>query len=155
MTTVEHDARQRLVRFAARQRIDDRELDREIDAAHRAGLTQRQISDIVGTLSQTTIQRRLRRLSADPSLLRETPAELIDRRAAGLMDDATMMERLLNWRYDFGHVRTMDGVATDAYVSGDWDDVELAFFLDLLTRKEFARLADRQTNLTGRAIHDQ
>ncbi|MEN4421055.1 hypothetical protein [Mycobacteroides chelonae] len=70
-------------------RINERELERAIyRAAYGADLSQRRISDIVGTYSQATVQRILRRIAADPSLLNQTPTEIIDRRAAGLAEAA-------------------------------------------------------------------
>lgn len=153
MRTVERNAAvERLARTAARGRVYDRDLDRDIYyAARDAHLSQRQISDIVRTRSQATVQRILRRLSEDPFLLEETPAEVIDRRAAGLIDSETMMDKLLNWKYTFGHVPRIDGVATDAYMSGDWDEIELAYYRDLLSDEEFTRLAERQKDLIERA----
>jgi hypothetical protein len=137
-------ARQRLAVKAARQRVDERELERAIyHAANHAGLSQRQISDIAGIHSQATVQRILRRLTEDPSLLDETPAEIIDHRAAGMIDDHDMMERLLNWKYSFGGVVRVEGVATDAYRTGDWDDIEMAFYRGLLKDDEFQALAAR------------
>ncbi|OIN78874.1 winged helix-turn-helix domain-containing protein [Mycobacterium malmoense] len=137
-------AQERLVAKAARKRVDERELERAIyQAANHAGLSQRQISDIVGIHSQATVQRILRRLTEDPSLLDETPAEIIDRRAAGMIGDRSMMERLLNWKYSFGGVVRIDGVATDAYTTGDWDDIEMAFYRGLLSDDEFQALAAR------------
>jgi transposase len=57
-------AEKRLAVKAARQRVDERELERAIyQAANHAGLSQRQISDIVGIRSQPTVQRILRRLT--------------------------------------------------------------------------------------------
>ena len=138
-------ARERLAVKAARQRVDERDLDRAIcHAATHDGLSQRQISDVVGGRSQATVQRILRRLTEDPSLLAETPAEIIDRRTAGMIDDHDMMERLLNWKYSFGGVVRIAGVATDAYTTGDWDDIEMAFYRGLLSDDEFQALAERQ-----------
>jgi hypothetical protein len=143
-------AQKRLAVKAARQRIDERELERAIfQAANHAGLSQRQISDIVGIHSQATVQRILRRLTEDPSLLDETPAEIIDRRVAGMIDDHEMMERLLNWKYSFGGVVRIDGVATDAYTTGDWDDIEMAFYRGLLGDDEFQALATRHLKSMG------
>ncbi|PQM45001.1 hypothetical protein C1Y40_04840 [Mycobacterium talmoniae] len=137
-------AQERLAARAARQRIDERELERAIyQAANYAGMSQRQISDVVGIHSQATVQRILRRLTEDPSLLAETPAEIIDRRAAGLIGTEEMMETLLKWDYSFGSVVHIDGVATDAYTTGDWDAIEMAFYRGLLSDDEFQALADR------------
>jgi hypothetical protein len=124
-----HQRQQRLTVKAARQRIDERDLERAIfEAANHAGLSQRQISGIVGIHSQATVQRILRRLTENPALLDETPAEIIDNRAAGLTNTKDMMDRLLNWKYSFGGVVRVDGVATDAYATGDWDEIEMAFY---------------------------
>jgi hypothetical protein len=143
-------AQERLAVKAARQRVDERELERAIyQAANLAGLSQRQISDIVGIHSQATVQRILRRLTKEPSLLDETPAEIIDRRAAGRISDHDMMERLLNWKYSFGGVVRIDGVATDAYTADDWDDIEMAFYRGLLSDDEFQALATRRLKNAG------
>lgn len=102
----------------------------------------------MGGRSQATVQRILRRLGEDPSLLEEKPAEIIDRRAAGMIDDQSMMDRLLNWKYSFGAVVRIEGVATDAYTTGDWDDIEMAFYRGVLSGDEFQALAERQlTNI--------
>lgn len=156
MTITDTRAEQDLIRTAARSRVDDLELNRAIYRASQvAKLSQRQISAIVGKPSQATIQRILVRFAEDPSLLDETPAEVIDKRAAGLIDDDTMMDKLLNWQYTFGHVPSVDGVATDAYSSGDWDDIEQAYYLDQLTDDEFARLVERHKAHLERAAHAQ
>lgn len=151
MTTEAHQtlAQRRLAAKAARQRVDERELEREIyDAATVQGLTQRQISDLVGTQSQATIQRLLRRVSEDPNQLDETPAEVIDKRTAGIITTEEMMNTLLTWHYTFGQVARIGDVATDAYITGDWDAIETAYYQGQLTDDEFQQLADRQRNAT-------
>jgi len=152
MKTAERNALDRLARTAARQRLDRRELERAIFDGRKAGLTQRQISDKLGIHSQTTVQRILRRLDEDPSLLEKKPAEVIDRYAVGEISAESMMDQLLNWTYSFGSVARINGVATDAYMSGDWDDIERAFYQGLLSDEQFARLAERQKELIGRSI---
>lgn len=52
------------------------------------------------------------------------------------------MDALLNWSYTFGSVVYIDGVVTDAYISGDWDDICMAFYRGELTDVEFQRIAD-------------
>jgi hypothetical protein len=37
----------------------------------------------------------------------------------------------------------IEGVATDAYTTGDWDDIEMAFYRGLLSDDEFQALATR------------
>jgi len=143
--TIAQQAEQRLAAIAARRRVADRELEREIyKAATIKGLSQRQISDLVGNQSQATIQRILRRVSDDPSQLDVKPAEIIDQRTAGLITTEQMMDQLMNWRYTFGGVVRIDGVATDAYMTGDWDAIEMAFYRGQLSDHEFQQLADRQ-----------
>lgn len=138
-------AQQRLATTSARQRVYERELEREIyDAAVIQGLTQRQISDVVGNQSQATIQRILRRVTDDPTKLDVRPAEIIDQRTAGMITTEQMMDKLLNWTYSFGHVARVDGVATDAYITGDWDSIETALYRGQLSDEEFQQLADRQ-----------
>lgn len=152
MTTVERrTAQQRLQQAAARRRIDTLELNREIYWASRNHhLTHGQISAVVADVSTTSIQRILTRFAADPALLKETPAEVIDKRAAGLIDDAAMMDTLLGWNYHFGGVEYVDGVATDAYTARDWDDIEQAYYRDRLTDDEFARLVERTAAISRR-----
>lgn len=136
---------ERLAARAARRRVEERELERAIfEAAHAGGLSQRQISDIVGIYSQATIQRILRRFTEDPSLLEETPTEIIDRRAAEMITGRQMMARLLHGKYSIGTVARVKGVATDAYTAGDWEGIELAYSRGLLSDDEFDALASRQ-----------
>lgn len=140
-------AGQRLAVIAARRRVADRELEREIyEAATIRGLSQRQISDLVGNQSQATIQRILRRLNDDPSQRDLKPAEIIDQRTAGIITTEQMMDKLMNWRYSFGDVVRIGDVATDAYMTGDWDAIEMAFYRGQLSDDEFRQLADRQRN---------
>lgn len=138
-------AQQRLAAKAARKRVSERELEREIyNAAVIQGLSQRQISQLVGDQSQATIQRIMRRIADDPTQLNAKPAEIIDQRTAGLITTEQMMEKLLDWTYSVGHVARINGVAADAYITGDWDSIETAFYRGQLTDGEFQRLADRQ-----------
>lgn len=143
--TMAHQAEQRLAAIAARRRVADRELEREIyEAATVRGLSQRQISDVVGNQSQATIQRILRRVNDDPSLLDVKPAEIVDQRTAGIITTEQMMDLLINWRYTVGDVVRIGGVATDAYMTGDWDAIEMAFYRGQLSDDEFRQLANRQ-----------
>ncbi|WP_162296747.1 winged helix-turn-helix domain-containing protein [Mycobacteroides abscessus] len=138
-------AEQHLIGHAARCRSNVRELERTIyQAAACAGLSLERISDIVGIHSPSTIQRILRRFTANPSLLHQTPSELIDRRAAGLVTDAQTMNVLLGWNYTFGAVARVKGVATDGYETGDWEDIELAYYRNLISDNEFQQLTARR-----------
>lgn len=42
-----------------------------------------------------------------------------------------MMDTLMNWRYTFGDVVRIGGVATDAYMTSDWGAIEMAFYARL------------------------
>ncbi len=137
-------AAQQLAAVAARHRVCERELERAIYKAAVHGVTQRQISELVGNQSQATIQRILRRIADDEGLLKPKPAEIIDQRTAGIITSEEMMATLLKWTYTFGRVVHVGDVATDAYMSGDWDAIEMAFYRGQLTDDEFQQLADRQ-----------
>lgn len=77
--TVAHQAEQRLAAIAARRQVAERKFQREIyEAATVQGLSQRQISELVGNQYQATIQRILRRVNDDPSQLKPKPSENID-----------------------------------------------------------------------------
>ena len=68
------DTLRRLAAWAARWRVVEKDLSREIyHAAHDIGVSQRQISEVVGSLSQATVQRILRRITDDPALFDEKP----------------------------------------------------------------------------------
>lgn len=143
---------QQLVRRGASDRLADRERTRLILMAVRSGVPQREISRCLGNVSQTTVNRILARAEADPDLDRTTPAEVIDRYAAGEIGETQMMETLENWRYTFGGVRAVEGVDTDAYTSGDWDQVERAFYRGFLNDDQFETLMRRQNDLLDRTI---
>lgn len=148
--TVDDQFTDLLARRGARDRVADRDRLRLIVDASRRGYTHRVISDRLGTVSQATVTRLLQRAEHDPDLVRETPAEVIDRCAAGEIDPAEMMERLMGWRYTFGYLPTVNGHETDAYITGDWNEVELAYYRGFLTDDQFQALADRQNEILDR-----
>ncbi|WP_409431006.1 hypothetical protein ACJEIK_02795 [Mycobacterium sp. SMC-16] len=84
-----------------------------------------------------------------------TPAEAIEQRAAGIISTDEMMQSLLSWSYTFGDVARVDGVATDAWIRGDWDCVEMAFYVDKLTDDEFERVAEYARLQLPAAGHEQ
>lgn len=131
--------------------LADRDLNRAVVRAFRDGMSESQIGAIVGTHTETAIRRIIRACSEDPAILAESPAKVIDERAAGFIGDAAMMDRLLNWPYSFGHTVTIDGVTTDAYAGGDWDEVEQAYYCGHLTDAEFVRLAEQNKAHLDRA----
>mgnify|MGYP005992757369 CR=1 FL=1 len=148
--TIDDQYTDMLARRGARDRVAEKDRLRLIVDATRRGLTHRVISESLGTVSQATITRLIQRVDNDPYLTRETPAEVIDRCAAGEIDPAQMMDKLINWRYDFGRIPTVNGHDTDAYVTGDWDQVERAYYRGLLTDAQFQVLADRQNDILER-----
>ncbi|MBM7416258.1 MULTISPECIES: helix-turn-helix domain-containing protein [Nocardiaceae] len=150
--SVKEQISQELVRQGALDRLADRKRTRLILGAAASGLPQREISRCLHNVSQTTVNRILARAETDPDLDRTTPAEVIDRYAAGEIDEKDMMETLANWVYTFGGVRSVDGVDTDAYTSGDWDQVERAFYRGLLNDEQFEALMRRQNELLDRNI---
>lgn len=143
-TDVTAATRKRLLASAARQRVAKRELERVIfQSCVDGGLSIREISALVGIYVESDVQRILRQFSEGSSQLHDTPTDIIDRRAAGLIDSVEMMDKLLHWSYSYGGVVHVGGVAIDAYASADWDDIEIAFYRGLLDDQEFHRLAKR------------
>jgi hypothetical protein len=139
-----------LDKVAARLRLDNRDLLRVVARARKAGMRQRAIEKHLD-ISQTTVHRLLRQSAETPEALEPTPAEIIDRRTAGQISTEHMMEQLLNWTFTFGTVPKVDGVATDAYEPGSWDDVERAFYRGQLTEDELGRLMDKNKDGLERA----
>ncbi|MGU3586683.1 winged helix-turn-helix domain-containing protein [Rhodococcus sp. C26F] len=127
---------------AARLRLNNRALLRVVARAHKAGMRQRAIEQHLD-VSQATVHRLLRQSAENPTVLEPTPAEIIDQRTAGQISTEQMMEQLLGWTFTFGTVPKAEGVATDAYEPGSWDDVERAFYRGQLTEDELARLMDK------------
>ncbi|WP_396911746.1 hypothetical protein [Mycolicibacterium sp.] len=84
----------------------------------------------------------------------ESVLDIIDERDAGEIDTAAMMRALSALDYTDGYVPEIDGVATDAYERGSWDDIEYAYQQDKLTFEEYSQLfrARRARQKTG-VIH--
>lgn len=137
----------------AQKRVADfRERQKIVEAAI-AGVNQKVIADSL-EVSQPHISRLLAAVKRqNAGALREIPPtalEIIDERAAGHISDEQMMQTLKKLDYTDGHVPEVNGVATDAYVRGSWDDIEFAFQRDRLTFEEYSELfaahRDRQRN---------
>ena len=135
---------------AARLRLDKRALLRVVARAHKAGMRQRAIEKRLD-VSQATVHRLLRQTTDNPAVLEPTPAEIIDRRTAGQISTEQMMDQLLNWTFTFGTVPKVDGVATDAYTPGSWDEIERAFYRGQLTEDELGRLMEKNKDALERA----
>ena len=89
------------------------------------------------------------------SILAYTALDIITERDAGVINDEQMMQALKELDYTDGHVPEVNGVATDAYVRGSWDDIEFAFQRDRLTFDQYSELfaarRDRQRNAASDA----
>lgn len=66
--------------------------------------------------------------------------QIIDRRDAGEIDTSEMMATLRTWPYTFGRPAVVNGVETDHYRRGSWDDIEFARQQRRLTFEEYADL---------------
>lgn len=142
-----------LRRIGARRRLAVRQERQAIINAALGGLNQKLIADSLD-VSQPHISRTLKAAKRENAgTLREIPPtalDIIDERDAGDISDEQMMQTLKELDYTDGHVPEVNGVATDAYVRGSWDDIEFAFQRDRLTFEEYSELfaarRDRQRN---------
>lgn len=127
---------------AQRRLAAEREVRLIIEAAI-AGRSQTAIAKLVG-VSQPHISRTIAAVKRqNDGHLRVEPKsalDIIDERDAGKIDTRMMMRKLGNADYTDGHVPDVDGVATDAYVRGSWDDIEYAFQQDRLTFEQYSEL---------------
>lgn len=144
MTVDEHV--DRLRQRGARDRLAERERYRLVVEAYRHGISQRQISCSLGTLSQATIARMLQNVSANPHLLRQTPVEMIDRCVAGEITSAELMRRVHQLLHIVGGVDS-EADPTGAAVSADWAEIERAFRRGLLTTEQFQTLRSNVESL--------
>ena len=151
MDTIEREhASSELDAVAARLRVDEIDLLRALAKANLAGIVQREMTTIVG-VSQPTISRLLRKIAVNPDVLKPTPTEIVDRRAAGMTTSEEMMSTLLNWPYTFGRVPESGGTSTDAYEAGSWDEIERAYYGHHLSDDELAQLMARHQDALTRA----
>lgn len=108
-----------------------------------AGRPQTVIAQLVG-VSQPQVSRTIaaikRHNHGELKPVPVPPLVIIDRRDAGQIDTPTMMQQLLNLDYTDGYVPEINGVATDAYERGSWDDIEYAFQKNRLTFEEYSKL---------------
>lgn len=85
--------------------------------------------------------------------LHRPPLVLIDLRDAGKIDTKTMMQQLLDLDYTDGYVPEVNGVATDAYERGSWDDIEYAFQQNRLTFEEYSQLFEAHRAGPDSGVH--
>lgn len=128
-----------------------------IVAATLAGRPQTAIAQLLG-VSQPHVSRTIAAVKRDNhGVLRVAPLsvlDIVDERDAGEIDTVTMMETLSAIDHTEGQVPEMNGVPTDAYVRGSWDDIELAYQQDKLTYEEYEQLF-RARRVRGRAVADK
>lgn len=74
-----------------------------------------------------------------------SPGEVINQRLAGKISAAQMMDELLSWDYTYGKVPAIDGYELDAYDPGTWDEVEGAYYRNLISKSEFRQIFDRHS----------
>lgn len=129
---------------AERRLAEYREKQTIIEAA-LAGRSQTAIAQLVG-VSQPHVSRMITMIRiqnhGELKTLPTTPLVLIDLRDAGRIDTETMMQRLLDLDYTDGYVPEVNGVATDAYERGSWDDIEYAFQQNRLSFEEYSQLLE-------------
>jgi len=116
---------------------------RLIAAAALDGRSQTMIAKLLG-VSQPHVSRTIagikRRNDGALRVAPKTALDIVDERDAGEIDTPTMMKALSSIDYTEGYVPEIDGVATDAYERGSWDDIEYAYQQDKLTFEEYSEL---------------
>lgn len=132
-----------LRKVAAERRLAEYREKQTIIEAALAGRSQTAIAKLVG-VSQPQISRMITLIKIQNhgqlKTLPTTPLVFIDLRDAGQIDTKTMMQRLLELDYTDGYIPEVNGVATDAYERGGWDDIEYAFQQNRLTFEEYSQL---------------
>lgn len=154
----DHHIDKELRRVGAQKRMADLRERQKIVEAAIAGANQKLIADSL-EVSQPHISRLLAAVKRqNAGTLREIPPtalNIIDERDAGEISHEQMMQTLKKLDYTDGHVPEVNGVATDAYVRGSWDDIEFAFQRDRLTFEEYSELLaahhDQQRNAASDA----
>jgi hypothetical protein len=132
-----------LRKVGAQRRIAAFREQRVIVEATLAGRPQTAIAQLIG-VSQPHVSRTIAAIkglnNGQLQVLPESALIIIDRRDAGEIDTPTMMQALLDLDYTDGYVPDINGVPTDAYERGSWDDIEYAFQQDKLTFEEYSQL---------------
>lgn len=114
-----------------------------IVAAALAGRPQTVIAKLLG-VSQPHVSRTIAAVRRENGgALRIAPLSvlgIIDERDAGEIDTDMMLKMLSELDYTEGYVADINGVCTDAYVRGSWDDIEFAYQQDKLTSEEYQQV---------------
>lgn len=116
---------------------------RLIHTAVEANTSQDDIAALLGT-SQPTISRITHQIKKTPSLLHQSPSEIINQRVVGDIDTETMMDSLTSYAYS---PAGYDPAGSDGFVRGDWRQIENALTAGLITGQEYERVA-RATSTT-------
>lgn len=74
-----------------------------------------------------------------------SPSEVVSARQAGQITAEQMMDELLNWDYTYGKVPAINGYELDAYDPGTWDQVEGAYYRNLISKSEFRQIFERHS----------
>ena len=115
-------------------RVDEMRL---IHQAVKAKTSQDDIAALLGT-SQPTISRISHQIEKTPSLLHQSPSEIINQRVVGDIDTETMMETLIAYAYS---PAGYDPAGSDGFIRGEWRQVENALTAGLITDQEYEHVA--------------
>jgi hypothetical protein len=117
----------------ARQSVGQRALLRLVWAARESGFSQREIAGLIDE-PQTQVQRQLKSIDKDPTLLAFTPREIYDRYLAGEFDRSRLLEILAAYPYEMGD---FPETGPDwAYVPGSWDQLSQMVIEGLIDEEE-------------------
>ncbi len=149
-----------LRKVGAQRRVAAYREQKTIVEATLAGRPQTTIARLIG-VSQPHVSRTIaaikRQNDGELQVSPESALFIIDRRDAGEIDTPTMMQALLALNYTDGQVPEVNGLPTDAYERGSWDDIEYAFQQNKLTFDEYSQLfqahrAEQETHTATRQV---
>lgn len=112
--------------------------------ASESGLGQADIAMRLG-VSQPEVHRMLRKIKNFPSLLRETPREVILQFHAEKINHEQMMQTLRLWPYTFGKSAEPENPESEL-MRGSWDDITDAFHRDLIDVGDYEELVQVVTS---------
>lgn len=145
MTTIAPDIVQEAKRLRARAELDRISQLRLVAQALTEGSSQASIAVTLG-ISQPTVSRLARQIRAGLDVNQVTPAEIINRYAAGEIDENEMFDLLLAEPFTVG---VYDPTPTGSgYVRGTWDDVQNAVGRGLITDEQYNLLATKSSTVT-------
>lgn len=130
--------RQAALRRRARRRLDDLAEIRAVVAAEGHGLGQKEIADLL-FMSESAVRRLQRVVEHSPSVLNETPKELILRACVEQTPRSGLVEQLKTYTYTFGEEAPLPH---EGRIPGTWDQVVVAFLEHFLSEEEFFEVRD-------------